>query len=187
MSKSRFNPLHAGRNFTPNPCCCCFTGTPVVAVSVLCSCRLPICSLVVRCLSFGYRLSNCGTLLNLFLFKDWSYWKLTSCQSQWKLSSSVNKSKMAALITRRERAWGQLLSSVNWRRRKAHTAREKERFTVAPAKGKLCTRDVDVWELIPCGSVLCVWVFCLQVCLGTTCLPGAGESERGCWLTCNWS
>lgn len=30
---------------------------------------------------------------------------------------------------------------------------------MALAKGKLCTRNVDVWELIPCGSILCVCGF----------------------------
>lgn len=62
---------------------------------------------------------------------------------------------------------------------------------MALAKGKLCTRNVDVWELIPCGSILCVCGFvCKSVWEPLVCLvlerarEGAGSPATGVTVGC---
>lgn len=65
---------------------------------------------------------------------------------------------------------------------------------MALAKGKLCTRGVDVWELIPCGSILCVCVWggvvCKSVWAPLVCLglerarEGAGSPATGVTVDC---
>lgn len=35
--------------------------------------------------------------------------------------------------------------------------------------------------------ILCAWMFCLHVCLYTTCMAGACENQRGHQIPCNWN